>query len=106
MVSLHCAIRRAHPDWLIFPAVLLLSIAGAVVGHSQDSDQVALAAEVPDALYRSQTVRLESPPPNPEELGDAFMLHQRFQAAMRLLERTRLLPANAGVEGQLGCQAE
>ena len=82
MVSLHCAIRRAHPDWLIFPAVLLLSIAGAVVGHSQDSDQVALAAEVPDALYRSQTVRLESPPPNPEELGDAFMLHQRFQAAI------------------------
>jgi predicted Zn-dependent protease len=75
-------IQRAHLFWLIYPAVLLFSIAAAVVGHSQDSEQVALATEAPDTLYPHQPVRLDPPPPTPEELGDALMLHQRYQAAI------------------------
>jgi len=67
----------------------MFSIAGAVVVHSQDSDRVALAAEAPDALYRSQTTRVEAPPPSPEELGDSFMLHQRFQAAIESYSKAK-----------------
>jgi tetratricopeptide (TPR) repeat protein len=76
-------IRRAHPQWLVYPAVLLFSIAGSLVVHSQDSDQFALAAEVPDTLSGPQPARVEPPPPTREDLGDLFMLHQRFQAAIQ-----------------------
>lgn len=82
MVRAYRVIRRAHPHWLIFPAILCISMASAVVTLAQESGQLALADAMPDPLYRSQQARVEPPPPTPEELGDALMVHQRYQAAI------------------------
>jgi tetratricopeptide (TPR) repeat protein len=82
MVRVHQVIRRVHPRWLIYPAILCFWVASVLVARSQDSNQFALADAVPDTLYRSQTARVEPPPPTPEELGDALMLHQRYQAGI------------------------
>lgn len=82
MGRLHGVIRRAHPYWVIFSAVLCFSMASAVVALAQDSEQVALATDVPDTLHRTQPAQIEPPPPTPEELGDALMLHQHYQAAI------------------------
>jgi tetratricopeptide (TPR) repeat protein len=56
-------------------------MASAGVAPAQDSDKFALAAAVPDNLYLPQPAHAELPPP-PEELGDALMLHKRYQAAI------------------------
>ena len=82
-------IRRAHPHWLIFPTILCILMASGVGALAQDSEQVALADPVPDSLYRSQPATVEPPPPPPEELGDALMLHQRYQAAIEVLMARR-----------------
>jgi tetratricopeptide (TPR) repeat protein len=86
MVHVHGVIGRAHPHWLIFPAVLFFSMASAGFAPAQNSDQLALATEAPDTLFRSQPAHVE-PPPTPEELGDALMLHQRYQAAIESYSR-------------------
>jgi tetratricopeptide (TPR) repeat protein len=84
---------------LILPAVLCFLIAGAVVALAQDSEQVALATEAPDTLYRSQSARVDPPPPTPEELGDAFMVHQRYQAA---IESYAKATPSSGVWNKMG----
>jgi len=82
MVRAHGVVRRAHPHWLIYPAVLYFSLANGLVAFAQDSDEVALATPETDTLHRTQLAHVEAPPPDPEQLGDAFMLHQRYQAAI------------------------
>jgi len=82
MNCLHQVIRRIRSRRLLYAGVLCFWAASAPVARSQDVEQVALAAPDPDALYRSQTARIDPPPPTPEDLGDALMLHQRYQAAI------------------------
>jgi tetratricopeptide (TPR) repeat protein len=66
---------------------LFFSMMSATAAFAQDSEQVALADPVPDSLYRSQPAPVEPPPPPAEDLGDALMLHQRYQAAIEAYGR-------------------
>lgn len=82
MVCAHGAIRRVHPHRLIFPAILCISAASAVVALGQETEQVALADTPPDNLHLSQPAHVVPPPGSPAEIGDALMLHKRYQAAI------------------------
>jgi len=80
------------------PAVMLLVaalVAGSSVAFAQISNSTpASAAPSQPALTAS------SPQPSPEELGDALMIHQRYQAA---IEAYKQAPHNsAGIWNKMG----
>lgn len=71
----------AHPRWPVYVAVTCFSMASAAVALAQDSHQVAIATDLPDGSHQTQPAQV-GPQPTPEKLGDTWMFHQRYQAAI------------------------
>ncbi|MGD0941687.1 MAG: tetratricopeptide repeat protein [Terracidiphilus sp.] len=82
--------RKLDPYRRFSALATLLAIASlSQVGFPQP------AAEAPDSSQRaSQTVAVESAQPTPEEVGDALMIHQRYQAA---IEAYKKAPSDSAV---------
>ena len=65
---------RDEHRWLLAVALL----AASSIGLAQAAPQSSSTAAPPPA----HAVTVAQPPPTPEELGDALMVHQRYQAAI------------------------
>jgi tetratricopeptide (TPR) repeat protein len=68
--------------------ILAVLFAGLLAAHAQPIDQPTISAASPSA---TSITKLDAPP-SPEELGDALMLHKRYQAA---IDAFRQAPQNS-----------
>ncbi len=84
MLSPQRQARPAHLPRLICPMVLSFSMASALVALSQAPHRLVGATTLPNASRQTSSAQLAHVeiPPTPEQLGDTWMFHQRYQAAI------------------------
>jgi pentatricopeptide repeat protein len=79
-----------HLRWLIYPALVAAVITSGILAASAQAPSLSPSSATPSA----PTTTVPTPPPAPEELGDAMMHHQRYQAAIEAYKKAPVKSAD------------